>query len=362
MDEVAMRLIYEHVSDSFMDDLDDCKTAAEAWAKFERACTIYTMYDQIQLLGELLDHRKPDSLSMENYIAIMNQLNKRVKAGKLIDLPDAVQAALYLRGLPKEYEILVRTIEPQEEELTTTYIKSKLILEDRRKTCKENMGSKHTALKTFSISSNTRQRTGGDATKAEKGTNIYFCYACGGKGHIAKYCKKLQNEKGKSKKPNEANQQKLSQAGSASIVIREYKALSMQKTNSTSREGIWLLDGGASDTMTSRSDLFCDFTPTFEEVTVEDGTPLKIEGKGKILLHISDECGGPDLDFLEVLYVPKLQDNLISQGTLDKKGMTIVTANGRADISDQGKVFLTAQSWYYRRHKFANTCLRRKRY
>jgi len=90
--------------------------------------------------------------------------------------------------------------------------------------------------------------------------------------------------------------------------------------------------------MTPRKDLPRDYVP----IRGEDGTSLKIEGKGKLLLHISKECGGFDLDFTDVLHVPKLQDNLISQGTLDKKGMKITTVNGRTEISEKGKIFLVA--------------------
>ena len=94
--------------------------------------------------------------------------------------------------------------------------------------------------------------------------------------------------------------------------------------------------------MTSRKELLRNYIPMSGEVTIGDGSVLKIEGKGSLLLHISAECGGYDLEFSDVLHVPKLQDNLISQGCLDKKGMTITTQNGRAEISDNRKVFLIA--------------------
>ena len=68
----------------------------------------------------------------------------------MIDFSDAAVAALYLRGLPKRYEILVRTIEPKEDELTTANIKSKLILEDRRQLTLEQQNDKHVALKSMS--------------------------------------------------------------------------------------------------------------------------------------------------------------------------------------------------------------------
>ena len=67
----------------------------------------------------------------------------------MIDFSDAAVAALYLRGLPKRYEILVRTIEPKEDELTSANIKSKLILEDRRQSTLDQH-DKHVALKSMS--------------------------------------------------------------------------------------------------------------------------------------------------------------------------------------------------------------------
>ena len=51
-------------------------------------------------------------------------------------------------------------------------------------------------------------------------------------------------------------------------------------------------------------------------------------------MHISDECGSFALDLLNVLPVPHLKDNLISQGVLDNKGLRIVTFKGRITVLD----------------------------
>jgi len=65
---------------------------------------------------------------------------------------------------------------------------------------------------------------------------------------------------------------------------------------------------------------------------------FRLKERAKLLLHISKECGGFDLDFTEVSHVPKIQDNLISQGTLDNKGIKITTVNGRRETSEKGKI------------------------
>jgi hypothetical protein len=94
--------------------------------------------------------------------------------------------------------------------------------------------------------------------------------------------------------------------------------------------------------MTSRKDLFTKLSEFEGEVNLGDGSPLKIHGIGTILLHMSDECGSFDLEFNDVLYVPELEDNLISQGTIESKGMKIVCVQGLTSISEEDKVFLKA--------------------
>ncbi|KAE8739335.1 hypothetical protein FOCC_FOCC015166 [Frankliniella occidentalis] len=94
--------------------------------------------------------------------------------------------------------------------------------------------------------------------------------------------------------------------------------------------------------MTSRKDLFTKLSAFEGEVNLGDGSPLKIHGIGTILLHMSNDCGSFDLEFNDVLYVPELEDNLISQGTIEAKGMKIVCYQGLTSISDNDCVFLKA--------------------
>ena len=129
--------------------------------------------------------------------------------------------------------------------------------------------------------------------------------------------------------------------GQASVMTREHKVLSMKK-NVTKGFGLWILDGGATDHMTNRKDLFVDMKPLTGKVEVGDGHPIDIEGIGTVKLNISSECGGFILEFKNVLYIPELKDNLISQGMLDDLGMKFSTCQGVTEISDSGKVFLKA--------------------
>lgn len=117
----------------------------------------------------------------------------------------------------------------------------------------------------------------------------FWCYACGGEGYIAANCAKHQDEK-----------KEESKKVTASVAIREHVSLCARR-NIPSDDGVWLLDCGASDHMTNQRDLLKDFQETSGEVELGDGAPLKILGKGKVTLHMSDECGGKNVEFKEDL-------------------------------------------------------------
>lgn len=140
--------------------------------------------------------------------------------------------------------------------------------------------------------------------KRENGRKDFWCYACGKKNdHIARNCPKgKEDEKKEGKKEKQA---------SVAVVKRDHIALCMKRNGS---KGDSVLDSAASDHMINRRNLFTEFLETKGSIAVGDGAPLKIQGQGKICLHLSEECGGIDVILFDVLYVPELEDNLISIG------------------------------------------------
>ena len=66
--------------------------------------------------------------------------------------------------------------------------------------------------------------------------------------------------------------------------------------------------------------------------TKSGGSSVKIEGIGKITIPMSEENGGKDITLSEVLYVPELEDNLISEGQLEEKGLKILAFGGKSEV------------------------------
>lgn len=56
---------------------------------------------------------------------------------------------------------------------------------------------------------------------------------------------------------------------------------------------------------------------------------MEIEGKGRALLNIEKEYGGWQIELMNVLYLPKLEDNLMSISKIKQKGLEIVIRKGK---------------------------------
>lgn len=344
LDNKAQSIIISSVGDEFLDDLDDCENAKDMWNTLKGLCTSYGLLQEIIFFRELFQGEKDENTTMQTYLSRIQDLVKKIGKCGLV-LPDRVVASFFLIGLPMEkYEGVIRTIEVDPEGRTSKNVKTKLLLEEKRMKHNENIHTTetHKALKTQKVVKHTnvkqinQPKTKEDRTPTpnhQHAERKYTCFACGGEGHVMKFCPKVKERKAQERvKQNRASENKNAQA---TVVTRPYHALCAQKNDNTKgNEGVWLIDSAASDHMTHRRDLMEDFVPMSGEVLVGDGSPLQIEGKGSVLLHISSECGGFDLKFKEVLYVPQLKDNLISLGALDEKGLMITSHNGILNVCD----------------------------
>ena len=88
----------------------------------------------------------------------------------------------------------------------------------------------------------------------------------------------------------------------------------------------WLCDSACSFHMCFRKEWFFNFTELDDGVVyLADNQHCKIAGIGSICLKNHD---GSTRVLTDVRYIPKLEKNLISLGTLESKGFTIIMQNG----------------------------------
>lgn len=201
--------------------------------------------------------------------------------------------------------------------------------------------------------------------RGEERRNI-LCFACGDEGHISRFCPRFNKNtstRGRSRQQNDNNPKDTPKAARTANASTEedrtteeslsarsvkFKALQVKTTPDRKKDEqkfLWICDSGATHHMTPFKDILNDFDGTLHgEVELADGECARVEGKGSVTLKISEECGGWTIQLNEVIYVPELENNLISLVQLDKKGLEMKIKNGSISIKDDKEVLFKAVS------------------
>ena len=139
------------------------------------------------------------------------------------------------------------------------------------------------------------------------------CAFCHEKGHWKKECLKLHKKKGNG-------------VSEACVTEDDKSDFSLACVSSVTSTDEWLCDSACSFHMCFRKEWFFNFTELNGGVVyLANNQPCKIAEIGSISLKSHD---GSTRVLTDVRYIPKLEKNLISLGTLESKGFTIIMQNG----------------------------------
>lgn len=371
------------VDDASLNDIRFCTTAREAWELIKEIhCNVGLMH-LVTVLEELCTYKKRDDVSMREYMdKIENWCFQLAEGG--MPFTEKTVAAFMLRSLPREkYEILVRSLEQNEEAINVRNVKSKLLLEEKRlKLEKEVAESEVRALNARKhVQGQSREKGngkkyGGNLRTRDSGSHVsdsrldLKCYNCGTWGHISKQCKS-------SRVDNSVKCYSCGKLGHTSSNCRERKAYEASRMAtvkkdeenkdedkgdqnkfrgciagralfSKSDQTLWVLDSGSSDHMTPLRSAFVTFKELNGSVGLGKGE-VAVKGIGSVHITMTDECGGWTLGLSDVLYVPDLEYNLLSVKCLANKGInTRFDSNGAvgvdADTEEMTSVFCAEES------------------
>lgn len=104
---------------------------------------------------------------------------------------------------------------------------------------------------------------------------------------------------------------------------------------------VWYADSGATQHMCSQEHWFKNFQSYPEKlymVRVGDGSEIDVRGKGDVDVQIKEDNGSViTYTIKDVLYVPKLQKNLLSISETTKKGISVIFKEGGNTVSFERK-------------------------
>jgi hypothetical protein len=132
------------------------------------------------------------------------------------------------------------------------------------------------------------------------------CRKCGQTGHVERICRTQQHEE----KANPVAQQPEEE---------QLFVASCFSTGNSSNDS-WLIDSGCTNHMTNNQDLFKELDrTTISKVKIGNGDYIDVKGKGIVVLN---SLSG--LKYIsDVLYVPDIDQNLLSVGQLMEKGFKL---------------------------------------
>ncbi|KAK0583215.1 hypothetical protein LWI29_034678 [Acer saccharum] len=171
-----------------------------------------------------------------------------------------------------------------------------------------------------SASRSSQRKGGGGNNTNQKNKSQIQCFRCKRYGHYKNECK----SNGRNFQANVAEDGDYSEtlllACNVAVDDAKYK---------------WFLDTGYSNHMCGRKEMFSKLDETFtSEVKFGNNSNVLVMGKGKISISLKD---GSKNTISEVLFVPSLQQNLLSVGQLSEKGYDMRIYRGVCTINDEQK-------------------------
>jgi hypothetical protein len=143
------------------------------------------------------------------------------------------------------------------------------------------------------------------------------CRKCNQLGHMEKICKNRTNQQ--HEEAQVANQQQEEQLFVATCFVSKHAS------------DCWLIDSGCTNHMTNDVNLFKHLDKSsVSKVRIGNGEYIPVKGKGTVAIE-----GNSGIKLIsDVLFVPEIDQNLLSVGQLLEKGYSVVFKNKHCLISD----------------------------
>jgi hypothetical protein len=302
-------------------------SAHKAWCELKEQHMNPAAGYRADLVAELCTLRLDSSSGFEEHYRKFNGIVEKLeKAGTALS---DIWGLLYLRTLPRDFDIACSIIKQSREMLSLAQMKAKLQLEIR-----------HEEKSQSALAVRNRPAFQSRQGKSE-------CFYCGQEGHWKNNCpkNKYRNRemrgdhargdpsRGDSSR-GDPSRGDSSGGNSVSLAIGKGWAVT---GGHTSRTGAWYWDSGATTHICSDRSMFSTFIPLTSHLEVADGRMVNVLGKGLVKLGFSIEGSHQKYigELQDTLYAPDMKRNLISAKQLAKQRNIYVSFGANDCILEQ---------------------------
>jgi hypothetical protein len=314
----------------------NAKSAAELWNKLEELYMTKSLANKLRLKERLYTIRMAEGTSIQSHLNEFNSICVDLESLD-VKIDDEDKAILLVVSLPPSFkhfkEIMVYE---NHTSLTFENVKSNLLSKE-----KFDVDSRYESKdECFIVRGRTQQAGSSNKPKSrsksrDRKSNT-SCRYCKADNHVISQCPKLKNKKEMQKKKESDKS-----SAEASIVENSDGGEALMITSNDEKRMSWILDSACSFHICSHREWFSDYSHVHNgNVIIGDESRLEISGISSIQIKVHD---GTFKTLTNVRYVPKMERNFISLGTLEAMRFKFSADNGVLKVSQGNRVVLKAK-------------------
>ena len=322
-DAKARSIILFSIEDAQLQHCRSAKNAYNTWLALKNHHEKSTLFSKVILLKKICRTVYSENESMVDHLSKLTEMFEKLSImGENIN--DNLIVAFILSSLPESYDTVVMSLETREEkDLTSKMVKDRLLDEYERRKNKE--GSSNNLEKAFKINRSIQKK---------------FCNYCKRSGHLRNECFFLKNSK--NNESNKNTQNNNLKDNKTSTVKRATEDDKKEVLFSTARgcKDDWFIDSAATSHICSNELFFekIDFSIN-ETVFLANGDKVCSSGIGFGYLDCVNKEGlVTKIKVTDVLFIPKIEGNLLSVKKLTEKGIFVNFKENFCEIGVNDKV------------------------
>ena len=349
----AMFIISRTMEYKQLESLLVCTTGKEMWDTLARIHQQNSAANKLVLMKRFHEYRMGATDSAVQHVAKVQNL-----AIQLRDLGEKVSdltiMAKILSSLTSKFSVLQTawdSVDPDRQ--TVEYLQERLITEESRLVTEKEESTAFSAMRISERAGSSKHK--GDSKgrnevnkRCEKKKRDVECYRCQEKGHYARDCP--TRKQGKTARDESETRRSVfivESSGSVNNSSRNSRFGKMPENVKNQwlqldKKDIWYVDSGASRHITFRREWFTEFRPLRgTTVSVGDDGVCEVSGEGTVIIDKLVNGVWREARIENVLYVPKVRNNLFSVGVCTSRGFEVSFASEYVVLTDNNKIVAT---------------------